>query len=90
MACGKPVLALDAGGTREIIEDNETGFLITDHNRSKAEEIISRLLESDVLRHEVGRKARALIESRFALDGMGRNFEGLYQTLQIRSGKKIL
>lgn len=85
MASGKPVLASDAGGTREIIEDNKTGFLITDHNGSKAEEILTRLLESDVLRSEVGRKAQALIESRFALDVMGKNFEGLYQNLQIKS-----
>ncbi len=89
MASGKPVLASDAGGTREIIEDNKTGFLITDHNGSKAEEILARLLESGVLRSEVGRKARALIESRFALDVMGKNFEGLYQTLQIRSEQEI-
>jgi len=89
MACGKPVLASDAGGTREIIEDNKTGFLITDHNGSKSEEILARLLGTDALRHEVGRRARALIESRFALDVMGKNFEGLYQTQQIRSGQKM-
>ena len=28
MALGKPVIATDGGGTKEIVDDGETGFLI--------------------------------------------------------------
>lgn len=85
MACAKPVLATDAGGTREIIEDHETGFLITNQTTSQIVQLINELLKDENLRDIIGRKARTTIENRFAIELMGRNFENLYQEILKRS-----
>lgn len=84
MACGKPVLASDAGGTREIIDDRETGFLITNQTTNQIAELINELLNDEYLRNLIGRKARTTIENKFAIDLMGRNFKELYHSIRKR------
>jgi len=81
MACAKPVLASDAGGTIEIIDDGKTGFLITHHSTNQIKEIINGLLEDEDWRNQIGFEARTTVEKRFAIDLMGKNFEELYQSV---------
>lgn len=85
MACGKPVLATDSGGTREIIDDRETGFLITNQTIYQISELINELLNDEYLRNLIGRKARTIIENKFAIDLMGSNFNDLYYATLKRS-----
>ena len=81
MACKKPVLATDAGGTSEIIVNQETGFLLHDQSTSQIAWIINALLNDESLRSEIGSRARTVIEKRFALELMGENFETLYKEM---------
>lgn len=79
MALGKPVIANDAGGTREIVKTNETGFLITDESDSEIVDIINKLLEDSELYNKISNKNKELAHTNFALDVMGKSFEKLFK-----------
>ena len=81
MACKKPVLATDAGGTSEIIVNQETGFLLHDQSTSQIDWIINTLLNDESLRNQIGRRARTEIEQRFSIDLMGEKFDALYKEM---------
>ncbi len=82
MACARPVLANDAGGLRELVRDNETGFLASRHDPAA---FPRRLLE--VLRQEpgavaaVGRQARELVRARYTPQAERDAYLRLYRQL---------
>jgi glycosyltransferase involved in cell wall biosynthesis len=78
MACGKPVIANDAGGTKELIVNNSTGFLITDETTAEIAGFIIELLDNKERRDTVGKNARLHIEENFSIDRMGDEFNSLY------------
>lgn len=81
MACSKPVVANDAGGTRELIVNNMTGFLITDETTDEIAGLISELLDNTERRNTLGRNARLHIEENFSIDRMGAEFHRLYREI---------
>lgn len=78
MACGKPVIASNAGGTREIVVDKKTGYLIHNETPEEIAEMITDLLDHKEKRNEIGENARFHIEKHFTVDRMGRDFSNLY------------
>lgn len=59
MSCALPCVSFDIDvGPREIITDDEDGFLIAERSVIKMEEKINLLIESTVRRHEMGENAR--------------------------------
>jgi glycosyltransferase involved in cell wall biosynthesis len=54
MACGKPVVALDAGGTREVVEGG--GILVGGDPKDWGREV-DRLMKSRSLRNKIGKAA---------------------------------
>jgi glycosyltransferase involved in cell wall biosynthesis len=57
MAVGVPVVATDVKGTRELIADGETGFLVPLGDASAFAERVRLLLESPARRREMGSRA---------------------------------
>jgi glycosyltransferase involved in cell wall biosynthesis len=78
MACEKPVIASDAGGTRELVVNNESGFLITDETTEEIAALISELLDNKERRNTIGRNARLRIERNFSIERMGAEFSRMY------------
>ncbi len=66
MTQGKPVVAFDCGGVRQWLEHGRTGFAVPHGNIPAFAERLGRLLADDVLRAEMGAKARAVAEERFS------------------------
>ena len=64
-AMGKPLIASDIPGCREIVHHGETGFLVTPRDRDTLAEAIATLAESSSLRGSMGREARRLVVSEF-------------------------
>lgn len=64
MACGKPVIATDAGHGSEAIRDGENGLLAPPDARGIAEKV-DILAQDGELARELGRNARRTIEDRF-------------------------
>lgn len=64
-ACGRPSVATDVPGCRDIVVDGETGFLVQVHSPQQLAEKIEVLLRDQPLRLSMGKKARFLVESTF-------------------------
>ncbi len=58
MALGKPVIATDGGGTKEIVDDGVTGFLIGQSDPVQLASKIEMLLNDQGLRTEMGEKGK--------------------------------
>jgi glycosyltransferase involved in cell wall biosynthesis len=58
MAHGKPVVASEVGGLRELVEDGETGLLVTPGDVEALRAALERLLADPELRRRLGRSAR--------------------------------
>ena len=81
MALGKPVLTTDqAGGSKEIVEDGVSGFILPAEADS-IERTLSRLLDDTELRMRLGAKGRRIIEERFTVQKMGEEFLKAYESL---------
>jgi len=78
MALGKPVIANNSGGTKEIIKDGENGILIADESDFQISGIIIELIDNIELRDKLGKSGRKLIEKCFTLERMGIDYVDLY------------
>lgn len=74
MACGLPIVAADAPGIRDILEDGEaSGGLVVPQSDGRAlAAALDRVLRDDALRAELGRLARRRSETAFAPESVGR------------------
>lgn len=57
-ACEKPVVVSDAGGLPEVVENNETGFIVPKQNSEKTAEAIEKLILNKNLREQMGKTGR--------------------------------
>ena len=81
MALGKPVIANSGGGTTEIIEDTETGFIINPTDPNQLAEKIETLLNDAELRMKMGIAGRERIKKEFTIDRMVSKYIALYESL---------
>ena len=81
MALGKAVVATDGGGTKELIVDNETGFIIPQQSPTVLADKIEILLNNPNLRETMGRKGKQRIIDEFNLDKMVNAHVKLYNKL---------
>jgi len=70
MALARPVIATDGGGTKEIVEDNETGFLVAQSNVSEMADKMNILLADSVLRNKMGLAGQEKVRKQFQLSNM--------------------
>ncbi len=73
-AAGLPVVATDAGGTREIVEDGVSGLLVKERDIPALTVALARLLEDAPLRARMG-AAAALRARRFSVEFMAQSYE---------------
>lgn len=81
-ALGVPVVATEAGGTREAIEQNVTGFVVDSAEPGKIADRIVAILEDPAWRHNAREAGPAFIERRFGLARMIDETLALYETPQ--------
>ncbi|HIE96468.1 MAG TPA: glycosyltransferase family 4 protein [Fuerstia sp.] len=72
-AAGVPVIAMDLGSCREVIEHGRTGFLVNDVN--EAVQSLGRISEIDPA------TCREHVESRFSIDTMVQAYEQIYDRI---------
>ncbi|MFC1677093.1 glycosyltransferase family 4 protein [Planctomycetota bacterium] len=73
MAAGVPVIAMDLGSCREVIEHNVTGYLV--NNIPEAIEAVSRIEKID------RKKCRLRVEQNFSIDKMVSDYEKVYEEI---------
>jgi len=81
MAVGLPVVATAVGGTRELVDEGETGFLVPAGDAVGLASRIVRLLQEPARARAMGERARKKIAGQFSLERMGDQFVDLFQTL---------
>lgn len=79
MALGKPVIANDAGGTKEIVAHNQTGFLIKDESIEQITSLVLTIVDNKALGHAMGNNGKDRIIKVFSIQKMGIEFENAYQ-----------
>jgi glycosyltransferase involved in cell wall biosynthesis len=88
MALGKPVVATDVGGNKELVEDGKTGFLIPLGDTEALANAIIRLLQDPELAQAMGQKAREKIATQFGLERYVNEYQNLYEET-LRQKKSI-
>lgn len=81
MALGKPVIATDCGGNRELVVANETGFLVSPRNAEKLATMITQLLDDSVIATRFGEAGRHRLIQEFSLEKMTQTYLDLYRSL---------
>ena len=70
MACGRPVVAMDAGDIPFLVEDGKSGFVISLGDESMFADRVFQLLADDELCRHMGLAARAKAEKEFGLTSL--------------------
>ena len=78
MALGRPVIATDSGGPREIVAQNQTGLLVPPKNPAALAEAICCLINDPQARAEMGAAGEARYRAQFTAARMAREMLALY------------
>ncbi len=81
LAAGKPVVAFDVDGAREVCRDGETGFLIRPGDTTALADAVIRLLQDRALAETMGARGRELVRAQFTEERMVEQIEQLYRRL---------
>ena len=74
----KPVISYDVDGAREVVIDNETGYLLPPKSVDSLYEAISRLAMSPELRQRMGQEGRSRFLDQFRHESMTERVRSLY------------
>ncbi|TQR17340.1 glycosyltransferase family 4 protein [Psychrobacillus vulpis] len=72
-----PIIASNVGGVKEAVRDTENGFLI----RNNLSELLSILIENELLRKNMGEKSREIYEASFTFEKMYTKTISTYRNL---------
>jgi glycosyltransferase involved in cell wall biosynthesis len=81
MASGTPVVASDVGGLQFTVVPEETGLLAAPKDEADFADAIDRILSNPDWRDQLGKGARARVESKFSWDGVAHQLSDLYTKL---------
>tara|TARA_B100000029_G_scaffold510727_1_gene602899 strand:+ start:143 stop:1201 length:1059 start_codon:yes stop_codon:yes gene_type:complete len=71
---GKPVIATDVGGNKEMMKDGETGYLVREGHSEDIIEKINVLLENKIKSKEMGQKGIEFVKEEFNWEKVAKNF----------------
>ncbi len=86
MAAGRPVVASDVGGVKDIIKDGESGYLVGSGDEKDFSERLMELINDAEKRRRFGQYGRSLVKDRFSKDRLIKDTEGLYNTMCYHEG----
>jgi glycosyltransferase involved in cell wall biosynthesis len=81
MARGLPVVASSAGGNKEIVIHDVTGYLVPPGNPQAMAEAILSIIDNPSLLRRMGEAGKVRIASQYTAQGMVRRMEELYMDL---------
>jgi glycosyltransferase involved in cell wall biosynthesis len=81
MAMQKPLVATDAGGTPEVVQDDITGFLVKPKDPSGMARCIIKLLQNKSLSEQYGKAGRKRVEEMFTIERNIKETENVYLEL---------
>ncbi len=79
MAAGKPVVAADSGGIREIVRPGKTGILVPPGNPARYAQALIRLIEHPRLAQRMGKRGTSRVKRSFSMLRTVKKWEELYR-----------
>jgi glycosyltransferase involved in cell wall biosynthesis len=79
MSCGVPVIASDIPGNRDLVIEDQTGYLIPLGDPARLAKTTNNLLRDPARLQRLGDHARQLVAVDFSLEKMVRSYEQLYE-----------
>lgn len=80
-ACGRPIVATDVPGCREVVQNEVNGLLVPPGNVEALCHALKRLIDDAALRREMGRQGRELAERHFSLADVVQKTLAVYRDL---------
>lgn len=89
-ACGRPIVATDIPGCREIVEPDVNGFLVPPGDPRALADALATLIHDDDRRRRLGAASRLLVESDLAAERIGERTVQLYRKLLANHERFVL
>ncbi|EKN69405.1 group 1 glycosyl transferase [Neobacillus bataviensis LMG 21833] len=86
MACGLPIIAVENRGHRDLISDNENGWLVGNNNMEISDKM-KILAVNKELRDQFGLKSRGIVLSKYSLNKILEEKSKLYQEVIDKIGE---
>jgi len=80
MSSGKPVVANNLGGVKEMIVNGQTGFLVNPNDRTQMVEAILKLVRDRELRESMGQAGRKRIIEKFSKEDFKKKMDLLWNS----------
>jgi glycosyltransferase involved in cell wall biosynthesis len=80
-ACGRPVVATDVPGCREVVQDGSNGFLVPPKDSVSLCQALAKLLQDPALRARMGAQGREMVVKEFSVGRISRETLNLYHEL---------
>jgi glycosyltransferase involved in cell wall biosynthesis len=87
MASGKPVVASDIPGVRDVVKDGVTGFLAEPFSAKSLAEKLNAIISNDELAAEMGRRARLHARENYCWKVIGDIIERVYMDVISEKGR---
>ncbi len=81
LAVGVPVIASNSGGVSEIVDQNQSGFLVNPANIDELAEAMAKLIADEELRRRFGEHGRARVAERYDWKKNLDDMEAVYNSL---------
>jgi glycosyltransferase involved in cell wall biosynthesis len=84
-ACGKPVVAFDIDGAREVVKDGVTGFLVPAKDTGRLCEAFIKLITDKPLRVRMGENGKKLVDPVFRNEYMADRIMDVYRDVSLKT-----
>jgi glycosyltransferase involved in cell wall biosynthesis len=85
MACGLPVIAVNAHGPAEIVDEGETGWLVPPDDEGALGRALAEAVNGSAERRRRGERAHDLARARYAWPALARGLAHVYE--EVREGR---
>jgi len=82
-ACGRPIVATDVPGCREIVRHGENGLLVPARDAPALAEALKQLILDPVMRERMGRRGREIVEAEFSVAKIVHETLAVYRSLLV-------
>lgn len=89
LAMGKPCVAFDIDGARDVVITDETGYLVEAFDSKGLADGVVRLLDDPALRKQFGENGRRHVDPNFRTEKMVADISDVYQMLLKKHGARI-
>jgi glycosyltransferase involved in cell wall biosynthesis len=78
-ASALPVVTTDAGGMRDVVISDETGFIVREQSPHELADALERLAVDPALRARFGEAGRSHVSANFSWRSIAQRYAGIYR-----------